>query len=90
MAKDSFDAAAPQTPDDVRHVEIHLDIREKDDGSMDYAGSYRFDVVDADGNPIRHEMRKGNLVPHLTSAHKTTLVDFLNDMLTKAKSVVPE
>ena len=82
MPRDSFDPAA-RTPTSVDRVELVLHVYEDEDGVRQHDASYQFDVLDQDGNAM--DLRRGNLIDHLSAQRKTTLEGFLDFVMAKAK-----
>ena len=85
MQRDSFDPAA-RTPTAVNKVELVLHVYEDEDGVTQYDATYQFDVLDQDGSPM--DLRRGNLLDHLSAQRKTALKGFLDYVFTKAKGSV--
>ena len=85
MQRDSFDPAA-RTPTAVNKVELVLHVCKDEDGVTQYDATYQFDVLDQDGSPM--DLRRGNLLDHLSAQRKTALKGFLDYVFTKAKGSV--
>lgn len=52
----------------------------------DYQGDFHFEILDQNGSPM--DVRSGDLIPHLTEAQKTSLIGFLDTVLTKAEGTL--
>ena len=86
MAQDSFNTATSETPTSVGPVTLKFTVWD-DGGTNQYAGDYSFEIMDQNGEPMGR--RRGNLVPHLTAGQQTAIMNFLDEMLTKAEGVLP-
>lgn len=71
----------------IRNIEITLH-RTTDEDDHDYPEGieFRITIDDQFGQPMGH--RSGDLVPHLSSAQKTALQNFMDSMWTKAETEV--
>ena len=80
---DSF-APVAVTPDRIGPLEIVFRVQA---GTPNvYEGRYTFDVLDADGTIV--DVRRGDLVPHMTAQQVTSIKGFLDTMLTKAQGAI--
>jgi hypothetical protein len=86
MMSDSFDPAAPRIPTAVERLEVRLFALDDGAGGTGYDASYRFPIIDANGDLL--EDRQGDLIPHLTAAQKTKLTSLMDALFAKAKGSI--
>ena len=85
MPRDSFDPAA-RTATSVDRVELVLHVYEDADGVKQYDATYQFNVLDQNGDAM--DLRRGNLIDHLSAQRKTALEGFLDFVFSKAQGSV--
>jgi len=83
---DNFNTATTDTPTSVGPVSITFVVWDEG-GTNQYAGRYSFHILDQNGEEMGQ--RNGNLVPHLTAGQQTAIINFLDEMRTKAEGVLP-
>jgi hypothetical protein len=85
MPRDSFAAAAAQTPDAIGPLELTIRVHRDAEGQRTYEARYSFDVYSGSGIV---EVRQGELIPHLTSAEVASLRAVVDNAHGKAEGTV--
>lgn len=84
-----FQSAGVLTPTRVNAITIRLKDWLEDTGGPNYGASFICYVEDQNGEPM--EPVAGNLVPHISTADRNWLIDFMQRMREKAETeILPE
>ena len=84
MAINNFSKVSAKTPTSIGTVNVFLRAT-PDESGMKYSAKYEVVVLDQDGDPIRFDAQIGDLIPHLTQAQATWLIQFMADLRTKSQ-----
>lgn len=77
----AFDKEPTRTANDIGRIEITLSDNPRADPNESQGVAYIVDIHFSDGSVIQ---RRGDLWPHLTTAQKNTIANFMANMRTKA------
>jgi len=80
----SFDTATPPVPTTIGDIELTLEWR-VEGGVSDKLGTYNIRVLDAGGDPIQDEFRRGDLKAYLL-ANAPAVAQKLSEILDWARS----